>query len=258
MGRRPRIHYNGAIYHVMSRGVDRRAVFVDDADRLKFLSELDRLCGETSVRVLAYCLMGNHFHLALQVADIPLSAFMQRLLTSYATYFNQRHARTGHLFEGRHLAKLCLDDAYLQRVIRYIHQNPVRAGFVSKARDWPWSSVHRFADDGSGDDFTGFDPWEGAESIAMSRGIPIPRTGMESLAKAVDDRTGVPIAAIRSGCRTRWAVAARRMFVQEAVRNGHTLTSVADWLRTTRSSIHRYLARSHPTTRLSAISAQAI
>ncbi len=242
MGRRPRIHYSGAIYHVMSRGVDRRDIYVDEADRLKFLAELDRYFGESCVRVHAHCLMGNHFHLAVQVADVCLSTPMQRLLTGYAKYFNERHGRSGHLFEARHLAKLCLDDHYLQRVIRYIHQNPVRAGFVARARDWPWSSVHRFADDGSGDDFTAFDPWEDADSIQMTRAAPTPHLDLPALADSVSERTGVSVAVLRSNIRLRWAISARRVFVHDAVRNGHSLAGIADWLHTTRSSIHRYLA----------------
>lgn len=242
MGRKPRIHFPGAIYHVMARGVDRRDIFLDDIDRLKFLRELERYFSESNATVHAYCLMGNHFHLAVQVADIPLSVPMQRVMAGHARGFNERHERTGHLFEGRHLAKLCLDDAYLQRVIRYIHQNPVRAGLTKKARDWPWSSVHRFADDGSEEDFTAFDPWDGAASIEILRSVPQPRLELAALADAVSGDSGVPVPVIRSGIRLRWVAAARRKFVHEAVKNGHTLVSIANWLQLSRSSIHRYLA----------------
>src|SRR6185503_15252840 len=100
---------------------------------------------EMSCTILAYCLMGNHFHLAMRVGNIPLSRIMHRMLTTYAMAFNFRHDRTGHLFQARYKAILCLDDAYLLGLVRYIHLNPVRAGLVPKPENWPWSSHHLYA-----------------------------------------------------------------------------------------------------------------
>jgi REP element-mobilizing transposase RayT len=243
MGRRPRIHYPGAVYHVMARGVDGMTIFTDDSERRGFLATLERLRREASARVIAYCLMGNHFHLALQVGAIRLSSIMHRLLTSHATRFNRRHERVGHLFQARHEAIVCLDEAYLFRLINYIHQNPVRAGLVKKARDWRWSSVDQFPSDGSDDDFSGFDPWqeESRDTQALLRAsIRMPAT-IEQLAEGISARSGVPVSLLRSTSRMRWVVSAKRALALEAVKNGHEQRSVAAWLKTTRTTVSNYL-----------------
>ncbi|MCR4295507.1 MAG: transposase, partial [Elusimicrobia bacterium] len=120
----------------MAKGVDGRAIYTDDADRIGFLKSLNRIVNESGASVLAYCLMGNHFHLAIKVGAVPLSSVLQRILTSHALTFNIRHDRTGHLFQARYRSNLCLTDAYLTALIRYIHMNPVRAGLVSRPEDW--------------------------------------------------------------------------------------------------------------------------
>ena len=243
MGRRQRIHFPGAVYHAMSRGVDGMNIFTDDSERTGFLATLERIRRDASARVIAYCLMGNHFHLAVQVAAVPLSTIMQRLETSHATLFNRRHDRIGHLFQARYEAIVCLNDAYLQRLIRYIHQNPVRAGFVKKARDWRWSSVGDFQEDGSDEDFTQFDPWhkETAESLTLLRASVLPQSGIEQLAESVSLRTGVPIALLRSSSRLHWVVSAKKTLAVEAIRNGHRVRAIADWMQTGRSTVSNYL-----------------
>lgn len=227
----------------MARGVDGMSIFTDDSERTAFLAAMQRVSGDASARVIAYCLMGNHFHLAIQVAAIPLSAIMQRLLTSYATLFNRRHGRVGHLFQARHEAKICVDEAYLLRLIRYIHQNPVRAGLVKKARDWRWSSVGDFPDDGSEDDFVGFDPWikETPASMTLLRAVNLPTLELDRIAHTISARTGVPIAFLRSPSRLRWVVSAKRALALEAVRNGHRAHSVANWMNTASSTVSNYL-----------------
>lgn len=219
-------------------------IFTDDAERTHFLAALERVCRDASARLFAYCLMGNHFHAAVETAGIPLSTIMQRLLTSYAAHFNRRHGRVGHLFQGRHKAFVCANEAYLQRVIRYIHQNPVRAGLVKEARNWRWSSAGDFSDDGSGDDFGGFDPWR-----EDARSVPAPRRGaikssveLDVLAQAVSARTGVPITLLRSTSRLRWVVSAKRALAVEAVRSGHRMLAVAGWMNTSHSTVSNYLA----------------
>lgn len=144
MPRPPRIHYPGAVYHVMARGVDGRQIFIDDRDRRDFLRIILALRSETQFSILAYCLMGNHFHFAARVGSTPLSHIIQRLLTKYVLGFNQRHDREGHLFQARYKAALCLNDAYLITLIRYIHMNPVRAGLTKAPEDWPWSSYSEY------------------------------------------------------------------------------------------------------------------
>jgi len=147
MPRKPRIHYPGAVYHVMLRGNGGQDIFFDTADRSKFLLILQQGMQRYHHRVHSYCLMTNHVHLALQVMDIPLSKIMQNLSFRYTQYINRKKKQTGHLFQGRFKALLIDKDNYLLELIRYIHLNPIRAGMVIDLNDYLWSSHHCFADD---------------------------------------------------------------------------------------------------------------
>lgn len=142
MPRKPRIHYPGAFYHVILRGNGGRPIFFSKADRSRFYLLLQEGVARYSHRVHAVCLMGNHAHLVVQVAEIPLSRIMQNLAFRYTRYLNQRKNRTGHLFQGRYKAVLIDADSYIHELIRYIHLNPVRAGMVDAAEDYFWAS-HR-------------------------------------------------------------------------------------------------------------------
>lgn len=241
VGRRTRIHFPGAVYHVWARGVDRRAIFVDDDDREKFLGDLARISAESSGEVIAYCLMGNHFHLAFRVRHIPLSVIIQRFLTGYAQWFNRRHGRTGHLFEARHYANLCLDDSYLFSLVRYIHMNPVRVGLVSRPQDWPWSSSSSQPPGNSEGDLTEFDPWpKGVGSLDLIRLKPFERQDLADIGAAVVASAGIAIQELRSKSRRRGIIGAKRVFAREAIRQGHRLVNVARWLSLDQSSVSRY------------------
>jgi REP-associated tyrosine transposase len=142
MARQRRIEFEGGLYHVISRGIERREIFRDDADRERYLANLARAVERFKFRLLAYCLMGNHVHLALETGRFPLSRIMRSVNTSYAGYFNVRHRRSGYLFQGRYKAFLVDHDSYLLSLIRYIHENPVNAGMAENAESYRWSS-HR-------------------------------------------------------------------------------------------------------------------
>jgi REP-associated tyrosine transposase len=148
MARQPRIEYPGALYHVISRGIERRGLFRDDADRKRYLSYLERAVERFRCRILAYCLMSNHVHLAVETGKIPLSRIMRSINTSCAGYFNARHRRTGYLFQGRYKAFLVDQDEYLVSLVRYIHENPVRAGIVKRPGEYRWSSHRSHLDGG--------------------------------------------------------------------------------------------------------------
>src|SRR6266513_3338258 len=96
----------------MARGIERRRIFQDVADYFDFLSRVDRLCGETGIICYAWALMRNHVHFLLQTVATPIATFMQRLLTGYATRFNFRYRRAGHLFQNRYKDILCEDEPY--------------------------------------------------------------------------------------------------------------------------------------------------
>jgi putative transposase len=140
MARQPRIEFPGALYHVISRGIQRRELFRDDLDRARYLSLLEKSVARFEFRLYAYCLMGNHVHLALEVGKIALSRIMRSINTSYAGYFNVRHKRSGYLFQGRYKAFMVDQEEYLLALVRYVHLNPVKARMVDRVESYPWSS----------------------------------------------------------------------------------------------------------------------
>lgn len=142
MGRRPRVEFPGGLYHVISRGNNRRPIFRDDVDRKQFLELLAKYQQRQAFRLFAFVLMTNHIHLLVEAGSVPLSKTMQQILGSYTRYFNRRHHRVGHLFQGRYKAIICEKDPYLLELVRYIHLNPVRSKIVKDPITYPWSS-HR-------------------------------------------------------------------------------------------------------------------
>jgi REP element-mobilizing transposase RayT len=126
MARPIRIEYAGAVYHVMARGNERRAIFFDDQDRRRFLETLEEMVEQFGVRVHAYCLMSNHYHLVVEMPRGNLSRAMGWLQVAYTVRFNRRHRRSGHLFQGRYKAQVVEADTYAQGLVQYVHLNPVR------------------------------------------------------------------------------------------------------------------------------------
>ncbi|MDF1593667.1 MAG: transposase [Desulfobacterales bacterium] len=131
MPRRSRIDAPGAIHHIVVRGIDRKPIFQDDADRDQFLERFGNILTDGAAWCFAWALMPNHFHLLLKTGNVPISTLMRRLLTGYAIYFNHKHRRAGHLFQNRYKSILCQEDAYLLELVRYIHLNPLRAMIAS-------------------------------------------------------------------------------------------------------------------------------
>jgi REP element-mobilizing transposase RayT len=142
MARKPRIHVAGALYHVILRGNNAQPIFSDNKDRYQLQDLIADGASRFRYHLLGYCWMGNHIHAAIQVGDIPLSHAMHHLSFRYTGYFNWRHKRVGHVFQGRYKAILVDSDSYLLQLVRYIHMNPVRANLVDDPAAWAWSS-HR-------------------------------------------------------------------------------------------------------------------
>jgi REP element-mobilizing transposase RayT len=140
MARPLRIQAPGLNYHVMSRGNWRSAIFLDTTDRQRFLKLLAHVVEHFGLRCHAYCLMTNHFHLAVKTSEGNLSRAMKQLKGDYAQWWNRRHRRVGHLFQGRFKAQIVQDGQYLVDVCRYIVLNPVRARMVASPAQWRWSS----------------------------------------------------------------------------------------------------------------------
>ena len=145
MARPLRIEFPGALYHVTSRGNERRPIFRTNRDRNAFLEFLGAATRRFGWSVAAYVLMTNHFHLVLQTPDPNLSRGMQWLNGKYAGWFNRRHKRSGHLFQGRFHSLLIDKEAYLAEVLRYVVLNPVRAAMVAQPGDYRWSSYRATA-----------------------------------------------------------------------------------------------------------------
>ncbi len=157
------------IYHVMIRGNEKINIFLDDEDRLKFLSILTRLAGHSSsesssrrecllsgkkeekkIWIYAYCLMDNHVHLLINEGEDEISRVMKRINTSYAYYFNNKYGRVGHLFQDRFKSEAIEEDNYLLAAARYIHNNPVKAGISKQAGEYRWSSCSEYLKSDSG------------------------------------------------------------------------------------------------------------
>jgi putative transposase len=141
--RRPRAEEPGAIHHVYARGNRAAAIFVDDADRERYLRLLGRTTRLKEWRCLAFCLMSNHVHLLVETPRPNLGAGMQQLHGRYAQGFNERHRVAGHVFQGRYGARKIRDDIHLVTAHRYVEGNPVEAALVARPEDWPWSSARR-------------------------------------------------------------------------------------------------------------------
>lgn len=140
MARPLRLEFTGALYHITSRGDRHEDIYEDDADRKAFTSVLGNVCKTYNWVCHAYCLMSNHYHLLIETPDANLSRGMRQLNGVYTQAFNRAHGQAGHVFQGRYKAILVEKDSYLLELSRYIVLNPVRAGMVASAKDWPWSS----------------------------------------------------------------------------------------------------------------------
>jgi len=141
MPRIARTVFGGLPHHITQRGNRREDVFFTDEDRQFYLRYLEKYCQIHGVKVLAYCLMTNHVHLILvPEKEDSLQRVLKPLHMRYAQYINRQHEWSGHLWQGRFFSSP-LDDAYLWFCVRYVERNPVRAGMVEFAENYPWSSA---------------------------------------------------------------------------------------------------------------------
>ena len=139
LARHTRIHYPGAIYHIIARGNNRESIFRQIEDKARYLALIDKYKQKYKFCLYAYTLMDNHVHLLGAVDQDPVGKFMQGVQQSYTQYFNHKYNRVGHIFEQRFKAKLCNNEPYILNLLRYIHLNPVRAGITSTPC-YRWSS----------------------------------------------------------------------------------------------------------------------
>ena len=140
MPRTARVKSSTGIYHIMLRGINRQQIFEDEEDRQRFIETLAKYCDECAYTIYAYCLMGNHVHILLKDSKEELATVLKRIAGSYAYWYNWKYRRSGHLFQDRFNSEPVEDDAYFLTVLRYIHQNPVKAGVCKKNELYPYSS----------------------------------------------------------------------------------------------------------------------
>ena len=140
MPRESRKRSESKIYHVMIRGNERRQIFLDDDDKIRFIDIVKEKKQNQNYAIYAYCLMENHVHLLINEGDETISQIMKKINISYAYYFNKKYGRVGHLFQDRFKSEAIEDDGYLLSAVRYIHNNPVKANVVKKAEAYKWSS----------------------------------------------------------------------------------------------------------------------
>jgi putative transposase len=141
---------SGELHHVLARGAAKQEIFLDATDYRRYLALLSRTCRCYEWRCLSYCLMSNHVHLLVEATIPNLSRGMHRLQGGYAQFFNQRHDRSGHVFQGRFKTVEVKSDEQLWTLVRYIVDNPVAAGLCAEPEDWRWSS-HAAIVDGHAD-----------------------------------------------------------------------------------------------------------
>ena len=145
MARSWQIEFSGALYHVLSRGNEQKDIFWDNDDRVSFLKCLGEMSERFETDIFSYVLMGNHYHILLRTNRSNLSRAMQWLGATYTRRFNNKHLRSGHLFQGRFKNIIVQNDAYLMQLSCYIHRNPSRAGIVKRLVDYSWSSYPAYA-----------------------------------------------------------------------------------------------------------------
>ncbi len=138
MARKPRVNQPG-FYHVCNRGVERRDVYLDDKDRIRFLEIIDESAVQYDFAIHSYCLMKNHYHLLLETRDQNLSLVMKQINSKYGIFFNRKYDRVGHLWQGRFKSWFVFNKLYLGSLIEYIELNPVQAGITDKLGDYRWS-----------------------------------------------------------------------------------------------------------------------
>ncbi len=149
MSRPLRVEWEGGFYHITARGNEKRPIFLIEQDYLRFVSRFEPIYERYGVVIHSYVLMTNHYHVLVETPRANLSAALHDLNTAYTNYFNRRHDRVGHLFQGRYRSIVVEKDPYLLELSRYIHLNPVRAGMVKRPEAYRWSSYPSYLSSGS-------------------------------------------------------------------------------------------------------------
>jgi len=142
--RSARMISESGIYHIMLRGINRQAIFEDDEDIQRLLETIVRYKEICKYEVYAYCIMSNHVHLLLKETEDAISNVVKRISGSYVFWYNKKYERCGHLFQERYKSEAVENDEYFLTVLRYIHQNPIKAGMVKDISTYKWNSYNEY------------------------------------------------------------------------------------------------------------------
>ncbi len=253
MPRTPRGESTESVYHVISRGVDRRDIYRTSADRTLFLKMMRMAFIDSGIRLFSYCLMSNHFHLLLASTKVPLSIPMHQLLTRYSIHFNKTNERAGHLFESRYTAIHIRSMHHLIRLICYVHMNPVRAGITTSPSAWPWSSHEEFVngpphflDLGDLEERTGISPSDARHLYRERTETPLePPTDcpIQELIQEAAGLNGIDPADVVSAIRGERYTRAKLLVIRWARQAGYADIDIAKALRCSPSAISKLWAR---------------
>lgn len=144
MARIARRKSESGVYHVMLRGINKQIIFQDDEDKKRFLVALSSFKGANNYELYAYCLMDNHVHILMKEIKDTVSTAIKKICSSYVYWYNRKYDRCGHLFQERFKSEIVESDGYLLTVLRYIHQNPVKAGMMENVWECPWTSYNEY------------------------------------------------------------------------------------------------------------------
>jgi len=150
MARQARKRSATGVYHIMLRGIDKRNIFLHDDDKMIFMKKLLKAKENVNFGLYGYCLMDNHIHLLIHESE-EIGVSIKRITVGYVLWHNNRYGRVGHLFQNRYLSEPVESEGYLVHVLRYIHQNPLKANMVKKPEDYPWSSYNDYISAYQGD-----------------------------------------------------------------------------------------------------------
>jgi putative transposase len=144
MPRKGRKKSRSGVYHIMMRGINRQTIFEDDEDRHKFLETLKKYKDISGYELYSYCLMDNHVHLLMREIEEPIAKLIKRISSSYVYWYNVKYERIGHLFQERFKSENVESEAYFLTVLRYIHQNPLKAWLANNVWDCKWTSIYEY------------------------------------------------------------------------------------------------------------------
>jgi putative transposase len=278
--RRHRVEYDGALYHVIQRSNNREKIFGSDSDKKRLIDLTAGCISKLGFRLFGYAIMDNHYHLLLQTGSMPLNKVMHRVNYLYSMYYNRSNDRHGHVFGGRYKAALIHDESYLFAVLRYIHQNPVRAGICSSVSDYAWSSDRAYrANDSSfvhidfilntfsqnrpsaiktysqmmGEEVVGefektsiygdqeFIKSHDTEMITENSNLGVKRRSLEEILSGIG-ASAEEIELIRSGSRKRSLRVNKRAFALKAAGDGYTQQQIGDFISISDAAVNKLIS----------------